>query len=786
VAAASGGDAAMVRSSVESAMASLAGPPAVGFALRSVPSLQLPQSLLVDFLANGHGYDNASVAAAVGEGNLLFEQRELRRAIDFYGVAYELGRLHLVYLPLMHDLVLRRAVCLSMLGDLKRAIYEAELAQQILPHVPSAYLICGIIHSKLGSADEANHAFQMAVVHCSLLRDVVECVIALFLQARGQYDRAIQICTQVLERSPRHLFGLLARGDSYHFHPSGYFVKKAAKDYAAILEEDESLRPFIGPQFILDRKHHTRIDELLLRLHPWLAGEAPRAYEMYPNLGKRCAFFSTSFKLLVVAKLRCFVRSAKLLRHVRSRHDELQQQRATAELRLRDLVEAQRQVAAVESHLGVWGPADPDHTIVRKYRRYWMERPMNFPRRDRDDAVSKAKRSPACCRGIDIGRVAHEDCARSGPPLLSYSSPAVSSLATAVNSPAAVAAETTHLAAPVSSLWPHDGNRAAPLTECYVLPPDGSGGEVGCGGSNDHSRHSGGSPMVPSLVKNAELGIEVTGAPLGIGAGPTCGGGVDGVGAANSMKGPLDDSVMSRKPSAPRDVSPDLAGDEEIVCDAPPFIGFPGGAGDPTSQVFETNLVAEDPEPPPRLGHGWDEQQWLHKALELADLFAAGEGAEGGSVDLDLGKPPHSRPTSPMRPPRPPRTPPPPPRLVRIDVGGTELNAVEAIERYGIHDIPDWYDALDTIYSLTDMAAFGSKPEPFIANGSFAGMPGHSYVIAKGVAASAAHETAAKEQLSEDLLKRYQNRLLSSSLGGRASRANRDGARQRASAPVSA
>lgn len=352
--------------------------------LRCTPSLQAPQGPLVDFLTSGYGYDDQSVATAVRLGNDHFARRELGKAIDYFGAAYEIGRLHFDYKPLMHDLILRRVICYSMQGDLHKALSETDLALRVVPHSAVVLMYRGLLHGKLGDANAANRNFQLAVAQCRELRDFIDCVIALFMHSQGHCDRAIQICQQVLKRQPRYPFALLVRGDAYKFHASGYFVRQAADDYTMLLEINRSLQPLIGD--LMTRKQHTRFDEMILTFHPRLQHEGPRPYEEYPMCAeyrKRRPFLVVAFVLFATAKLKTCVRSSQLVRNVEKRNEELLTARSIAERKVRQLVETQQRLAAVESssYAEVWGPADPDHVRSKKYRRYWMERPLGFPRR---------------------------------------------------------------------------------------------------------------------------------------------------------------------------------------------------------------------------------------------------------------------------------------------------------------------------------------------------------------------------------------------------------------------
>eukprot|EP00438_Fugacium_kawagutii_P005094 Skav221524 [mRNA] locus=scaffold1248:216329:221826:- [translate_table: standard] len=160
---------------------------------RAASTLQDVQELLIDYLSSGQGelraegssrdrtrdthccagYDDRSVAAAVAEGNDFFQQKDFSRACASFGIAYEIGRHHYVYRPLLHDLLLRRILCHSLLGNFDAALQEIEKANWLIPHQATAQVISGVVYSKLGMVTEANTAFQQAVAIQRDLKDFV-------------------------------------------------------------------------------------------------------------------------------------------------------------------------------------------------------------------------------------------------------------------------------------------------------------------------------------------------------------------------------------------------------------------------------------------------------------------------------------------------------------------------------------------------------------------------------------------------------------------------------------
>jgi tetratricopeptide (TPR) repeat protein len=250
------------------------------------------------------------------------------------------------------------------MGNFLVALEEVTLALKILPNAPSTLLVRGMLCSKLGRIDEANLAFQKATSQDPDQRDLCECLVAIFNHVYGHYDRAVQIASKILERCPNHMLALLIRADSYKFHNSGYFAQQAASDYSKLLALDANMQNLLGKGFSIQQ--HARVDELLLRFHPKLSSEGPRMLALYPMRAKQRPLFFVGLLFFVVGRLRTMVRSSRLLRSVFKQQEELQQKRAEAERKMEQLIEVQRQVSMLESNNEVWGPADPDHMLVKK------------------------------------------------------------------------------------------------------------------------------------------------------------------------------------------------------------------------------------------------------------------------------------------------------------------------------------------------------------------------------------------------------------------------------------
>merc|ERR1719375_738124 len=92
-------------------------------------------------------------------------------------------------------------------------------------------------------------------------------------------------------------------------------------------------------------------------------------------------------------------RQTKVRKEIEAQEREIAKRRAKVQDKMRALEEARHKVLVPEEEaFEVWGPADPDNVLVERYRRYWLERPRNFPKRSDNNA-------PAGWADIAIGRV---------------------------------------------------------------------------------------------------------------------------------------------------------------------------------------------------------------------------------------------------------------------------------------------------------------------------------------------------------------------------------------------
>lgn len=151
------------------------------------------------------------------------------------------------------------------------------------------------------------------------------------------------------------------------------------------------------------------------------------------------------------------------------------------------------------------------------------------------------------------------------------------------------------------------------------------------------------------------------------------------------------------------------------------------------------------------MGEDWNDQQWLAKALELAETYGA--TPEDDPLTLRAG----------------PADAPPASAEVgsgALRVGEDVVALVDLLERDGFGALPVWYPALDAVYDITDMRPFSSAPEHFVGDRRLAGVPGYSYVTksAGRRTASVGRSACSEDAPSDEVRARYANRLLAASL----------------------
>ncbi len=80
--------------------------------------------------------------------------------------------------------------------------------------------------------------------------------------------------------SPR--VALILRADSYKYHTSGYYVTKAADDYAVLLRKDEKFQRFLGRGFSF--RQHEMIETVLIQEFTTIFQDSrPRMFYEYAN-----------------------------------------------------------------------------------------------------------------------------------------------------------------------------------------------------------------------------------------------------------------------------------------------------------------------------------------------------------------------------------------------------------------------------------------------------------------------------------------------------------------------
>ncbi|CAD7928436.1 unnamed protein product, partial [Amoebophrya sp. A25] len=295
------------------------------------PELSGVRDLVVDFLAEGHDYDTVSIERAVYTGNRAFAVGEYVRAMNCFAVAYELFRFLPPdrYLPLAHDLVLRRAVCLSILGRFAQGLQELTIALAAVPYSPAALFFQGILHSKANDTEKANYSFRQCVAQDSDYHDLIDVIVAIFLHMGGYFDHAIETTSKVLRRSEIEgrramtdsrigTLALLVRADSYKFHTDGYFAPQAATDYCTLFRSDnECCRPLAGRGFSFHQ--HAQIEtEFVPRFSDVLEKCRPRGFFEYPcyNLSRNCRVRPLRVACLVLLCCTRFLRRGRFQREL--------------------------------------------------------------------------------------------------------------------------------------------------------------------------------------------------------------------------------------------------------------------------------------------------------------------------------------------------------------------------------------------------------------------------------------------------------------------------------------
>jgi len=641
--------------------------------------LEAVQELLIDYLSSGQGYDDESVAAAVSEGNEFFQRKDFSRACASFGIAYEIGRHHYVYRPLLHDLLLRRILCHSLLGHFDAALQEIEKAFWLIPHQATAHVIAGVVYSKLGMVTEANAAFQQAVASQRDLKDFVDSMVAFFWLQHSHADRAIRICSQVLQRSPKCPFALLIRGDAYKFGLANTQASRrnAAADYADLLELDLGYQALIGRQ-VADPSRHTHADELLLSFHPTLQMQAPKAYHQYALCRRKDPFLVATLVVLAVCKLRLLLSSGQVVRKVQEAYEELLEQRAELQRKVHFLLQSQRQSIASPLANQVYGPIDPENPHCRRYRRYWMEQP---PRTKPQEPVKDAGPPPPSLRRQQALLLAQQD-AEAEYPRPQQQRPQVGLRvdrrpADFIEQPQVQQAPQPAPAVAVRVQRPVDETR-----ESQFRRGEGAGPRPG--------------PEQPAAAAMADHG------PWQV------------QGKAPKVSGWTQSEKV--EPLADPFESTEISMGPEAACREPPLL----------PSMAPVKATAASVPPRPSQIQGWTEEQWLMKAQELLKTYGIDTRQPTLSAKEEF---------------RSTEAPIPPPNDIFSTGPGLKSNKLmQKLDEHGLEYLQDWYTPLDRVHKVRDLAMCRASVEAPVAVSGLLGVPGHSYVVPRASLSRAASE----------------------------------------------
>eukprot|EP00392_Amoebophrya_sp_AT5.2_P005245 g5254.t1 len=392
--------------------------PPYGGVRRFVPQLPNVNDLVIDYMTHGNDYDPLTVERAVMEANVLFDRGEYLRALNYFAVAYELFRFlpdRDRYFPLAHDVLLRRVICLSILGRFEQALEECGMLLTVSPNSPAAFFFQGILFSKTNDTGNANAAFQRCVSQNPDYHSLIDVLVGIFLHMGAYFDHAIAVAGKVLQRESGvgdarlEALALILRADSYKFHNDGYYAVQAADDYCTLFTKGAEYRRYMGQGFAF--KNHDLIENRYIReFSDVFENTRPRGFYEYPlfNLVRNCnvrPLNVVGLVLLCAAKFLVRNRSTRVLKRLEREQDALEQKRSSVEAELlalnasepldvKALMQKRRTKGSAEDRfqlrpgddgLVVWGPADADLIHVKPYRRYWCERPAKAPKVILDD-----------------------------------------------------------------------------------------------------------------------------------------------------------------------------------------------------------------------------------------------------------------------------------------------------------------------------------------------------------------------------------------------------------------
>ncbi|CAD7927898.1 unnamed protein product [Amoebophrya sp. A120] len=352
--------------------------PPYGGVRRFVPQLPGVSELVIDYMSgfgNDFDYDLVSVERAICEANAFFDRKEYLKAMDFYAVAYEFFRFLPDldrYFPVAHDLLVRRVICLSILGKFEQGVAETIMALAVCPNSPVVYFFQGVLFSKMNDTAQANEAFQRCVHQSADYHDLIDVLVGIFLHMGGYYDHAIAVAGKVLQRkhdeigsglalgnsttdqdetsssssssldARLEILALILRADSYKFHNDGYYAPQAADDYKTLFsltregqqqgeQNYEHFREYFGHGFAF--KNHDLVETRFIRqFSDVFENTRPRGFYEYPlfNLVRNCGVRPIAvlgLVLLCCGKLLQRSKTTRLLKRLEREQEDLRERR---------------------------------------------------------------------------------------------------------------------------------------------------------------------------------------------------------------------------------------------------------------------------------------------------------------------------------------------------------------------------------------------------------------------------------------------------------------------------
>mmetsp|Transcript_39669 Transcript_39669/g.86590 ORF Transcript_39669/g.86590 Transcript_39669/m.86590 type:complete len:415 (+) Transcript_39669:926-2170(+) len=246
-------------------------------------------------LTRGGDYDVATVELAVADANDCFLSRNFQEASLCYGVAYCLLRLcptEQFYAAQAHDILLRKAMSHSRLGDSVAALDAVETALAIVPFAPGALCFKGHVLLRSCEMDAGLACIRRAVASDPSLWIVQQVLVAVWWHTQGFFDKAIATSSALVSSSGNvsavgRMAALHIRAESRKFHHSGTQVDQASSDFMELV--------VLGPPAVIASRfgsgfagsNITVVDEWLSLLHVSFSELCPRPIVFYPCARKR-------------------------------------------------------------------------------------------------------------------------------------------------------------------------------------------------------------------------------------------------------------------------------------------------------------------------------------------------------------------------------------------------------------------------------------------------------------------------------------------------------------------